>query len=228
MDPTLIVLNRNNTFAAVGPQKLVLKHLTEAQGTTGRFPPIVRVPFDRALSFVSNIQAPVPHGQGVLDAFDTNGRRIPLTTTDSGLTAGPATGGADPDAVLERINAVIAHLNHEATRPNAQRNRRDQQLVDAALDAGLLPITPPPKTLEGAVVRLFSSAYGPTPVAAARARFGQAVARTPLRAPLGRLPDAITGPILGGGWDDPKPPIIIIPHQAGWFHNLWHAVTGTH
>jgi hypothetical protein len=224
MAATLIVLNDANTFAAVGPDTLVLGHLSQERRRTFPLPPIVLGTVRRAMAFAA-AQPPAPHDAGALKAFDANGRSVPLTRTDGALHAGAATGAADPAAVLARLNKVITHLNAEATHPNPRRTAHDQQVVDAALESGLLPIGLP-TTLSGAVNRLFSTGYADSPGAAARSLVGRAVGRSPLRAPLTRLPSEVTDVVLGPGWDG-RPPPIIIPHQAGWFHNLWHAVTGT-
>ncbi len=224
MAATLIVLNASNTFAAVGPESLVLGHLSHEPRRRWRLPPIVRGPLERAVAMVA-AQPTTPHDGSPLEAFDTNGRSVPLTTGDAGLHAGAATGAADPAAVLARLRQVIVHLNTEATQPNPRRTRRDQQIVDAALESGLFPIGLP-TTLIGAAARLFSTGYADSPAVVARTLAERAIARTPLRNALTRVPADLTG-IDVGPVGDGRPPPIIIPHQAGWFHNLWHAVNGT-
>ncbi len=233
MAGTLIVVDQGDTFAVVGPDDVVLGHLS-APRLPGIVPTPVREVGDRLLARLATIaRAPGHPGAdmasshvGQLEAFDGEGRPVELRSVRGKFGRGTTGPDADPDAVLGRLRRVIAHVNAEAARQNPHRSKTDETLIRSYLERGVLPITEP-ETFEKAVNFLWESRYA-DPTGA-----GERLLR---RTPLARLVPAVEStigfvrpgrPRFPDPPSDPRDPPESVPHRAGWFHNLWHAATGT-
>lgn len=236
MARTLIVVDRGDTFAVVGPDDSVLAHLSAP-----RLPDFVPAPVrdvgDRLLvRLATTARAPGHPGAdmassrvGRLEAFDGDGRPVALWSVRGSLGRGTTGPNSGPEAVLGRLRRVIAHVNAEAARQNPRRTRADETLIRGYLERGVLPITEP-ETFRQAVNLLWESRY------ADPAGVGERLLR---RTPLARLVPAVEStvgflrpgrprlPDLPPAGDPPRDPPDFLPNRGGWFHNLWHAATGT-
>ncbi|HYN75877.1 MAG TPA: hypothetical protein VEV13_06730 [Candidatus Limnocylindria bacterium] len=232
MAGTLIVVDQGDAFAVVGPDESVLAHLSAP-----RLPDIVPAPVrdvgDRMLARLATAaRAPGHPGAdmassrvGRLEAFDGDGRPVALRSVRGWLGRGLTGPDADPEAVLGRLRRVIAHVNAEAVRQNPRRTKADETLVRDYLARGLLPIAEP-ETFREAVELLWESRYIDRAGASQRL-----LHRSPL-APLVAVVESTVGSFLPARPQLPDPPPtgeppIVVPHRGGWFHNLWHAATGT-
>lgn len=236
MAGTLIVVDQGDTFAVVGPDDVVLGHLSAP-----RLPDLVPAPVrdvgDRLLArFAMVARAPGHPGAemasshvGQLEAFDGEGRPVALRSVRGGLGRGATGPEAVPEEILGRLRRVIAHVNAEAARPNPRRTKAAETLIRNYLDRGVLPIKEP-ATFRAAVDLLWESRY--TDPAGAGERL---LRRTPLARLVPVVESAVRSlrpgrpqvPELPPTGDPPPDLPDPVPHRGGWFHNLWHAATGT-
>jgi hypothetical protein len=236
MAGTLIVVDQGDTFAVVGPDDMVLAHLSAP-----RLPELVPSPVrdvgDRLLARLATItRAPGHPGAdmtsshvGQLEAFDGDGRPVALRSIRGWIGRGTTGPNADPEVLLGRLRLVIAHVNAEAARQNPRRTKADETLIRNYIERSVLPITEP-ATFRDAVNLIWESRYADPAGAGERI-----VRRTPL-APLVPAVESAVGflrpgrprlPDLPPTGDPPRDPPDAVPHRGGWFHNLWHAATGT-
>jgi hypothetical protein len=235
MAGTLIVVDEGDTFALVGPDDSVLAHLS-APRLPDVVPATVRDAGDRLLArLATTTRAPGHPGAdmasssvGRLEAFDGEGRSVALRSVRGRLGRGTTAPDADPEQVVHRLGRVIAHVNAEAARADVRRTEADDLLVRRLRDAGVLPIRAP-QTLGEAVNLLYESRYA-DPTGAG----GRLLRRTPL-AGLAPTVESLVGSLLPGPRRPPDlpptgdvpPDLPDVPHRRGWFHNLWHAASGT-
>jgi hypothetical protein len=236
MSETLIVVDEGDTFALVGPDDVVLGHLSSPR-LPDMVPSPVRHAGDRLLARLTTMaRAPGHPGAdmasshvGRLEAFDGEARPVALRRVRGALSTGTTGPDGDPEVLLGRLRRVIAHVNAEAARQNPRRTEADEALLTSYVEGGALPI-PEPATFGDAVNLLWESRYTDRAGAAERV-----LRRTPLARLVPTLESAMGSlrpgrprlPEVPPTNDPPRDPPGSIPHRAGWFHNLWHAATGT-
>ncbi len=229
----LIIVNQNDTFAIVGDDVVVLRHLSALRLPDGIPAPVRDVGEQLLARLVMMARAPghpgadVTNSQlGPLEAFDDQGRPVALRTVRGGLGRGATGPVADPEALLRRLGRVITHVNAEAARPNPRRSDADKALILAYQNRGELPLQAP-ATLNGVVNFLWDRNVDDPPGASERL-----LRRTPL-APLAPALETTMRTLRPGRSQVPEipppddDPPEFVPHRSGWFHNLWHAATGT-
>jgi hypothetical protein len=238
MTNLIVVISRDDTFMHVGAPDKVAEHLFGDQGDVAILPSD-----DGAAARVTaeSAQSAVGVRFGDLDTFDEAGRPLEWAV-DRNLRPRHVHPVPDvqPDAaaLLERIRAVVTHLNAEiAARPDlgefrdafyAERLVSPPDLTTAVNTfADLGRSRPPagpsdPGAGDPGVDGLRTRASGPD-LGGGEPPTGHAH-----RLPAHDLTPGDPGGGLGPG-DPPAAPddVGTIPHSGSWFHNLMHRITGS-
>jgi hypothetical protein len=240
MTDLIVVISRDDTFMHIGPPDKVAEHLFGDKGDIALLPapeePDARVPAEHT-------EVGVGVRFGDLDTFDEAGRPLEWAVNRNlrPRHVHPVPDAEpDPAALLERIRAVVAHLNAEiAARPDlgefreafyAERLVSPPDLstaVNTFADLGRHPPADDPP-----VPGTGRHGHGHDVVVSPPSRLTvHAAGRVAGRAH--RLPDHDLGSVgTGGGLFPTEPPpepgdVGTIPHTGSWFHNLMHRITGS-
>jgi hypothetical protein len=234
----IVVISRDDTFMHVGPPDKVAEHLFGDPGDVALLP---AVDLPEAGARGEHTGAGVGVRFGDLDTFDEAGRPLEWAV-DRNLRprhVHPVPDAQpDPAALLERIRAVVAHLNAEiAARPDlgefrdvfyAERLVSPSDLTTAVNTFTDLGRSHPP----GGPSDPGSGDHDDDELRSPASRLSRGGAAST----TGRthhLPghdltpgDPVGGVTLG---DPPAAPgdVGTIPHSGSWFHNLMHRITGS-
>ncbi len=230
----IVVISRDDTFMHVGPPDRVRDHLFSADGDIPVLPSQLSETVAEwfATHLPDRIAArlgPVHRLTGGLsfenlDTFDAAGGALEWTVDrhlrPQRVYPVPEV-VADPDRLLERMRAVIAHVNAEVANRADLAEFRDTFYVER--------LVPPPDLTTA--VNAFAD-LGPPPVQPVQPNAGPGAGDSPvgpgviMGASASVGPGGVVGPggIVGPGGSGPT--VGTIPHAGSWFHNLMHRIMG--
>ena len=238
MTNLIVVISRDDTFMHVGPPDKVAEHLFGDQGDIALLP-AAEQPGGRVRGEPTDVGVGVRFGD--LDTFDEAGRPLEWAV-DRNLRprhVHPVPDAEpDPAALLQRIRAVVDHLNTEiAARPDLGEFR------DAFYAERL--VSPPDLTT---AVNTFADLGRSRPPGVPTDPGSGDPDDDALRSPATRLSHGSAAATTGrthhlpghdltpgdptGGLGPGEPPtepgdVGTIPHSGSWFHNLMHRITGS-